>query len=643
MKKIFKSFLLTIRIISFIILFAPPHVMAQQVTGCFASDPGMGSTNRNDHYNWAQGHAASELQENLEAKIDILYSCPSINDNAFAAAFADYSVIIAQFAQKANCIKNDPGAMSTTRATHSNWAKTKSRLQLLENLQWKAAVVFTCLDSREQKTFFVALSVVIAQTTPATIITKNPGGNKDAPGEWKVWVKTSPCSGRFDWISVAKQNPSGAGNFYFLVDHIISGTGCTTTGCTFERAMEVANSVRTSPRFANYCCRDYSVWENTQTGKMSVVLGKFGTAGSGWQLVKSDLCCEEAEALAGIPGACSGATDNPGVITDIKCPPGSYKVRNSQTKKLECLCNWGLVWNSTKTACVPEEKKHTDCSGFPGSIAAWNEQTKQMECRCPEGKQWNYTKTACIDKREKVNCPPGSFGSYNSDTKETTCYCEPYLVWNSTKTACVEPAELVKNTDCSKYPGSYAKWNEQTKIVECVCPAGKKWNGTACVDDVGVCWPGSYAAINPQTNKTECLCNPGLVWNSTKTACVPETKKDPGTKNTCTDADNAAFAKIMGTWKAYRMHVNIGGSCDNVTGTWKVTEWCEGVDATNNPSVARINGTFKGKMQSGSLQVEWQHPPSPNNNKGAKGVGSISLQSDGTLSVSWGCGGNLNR
>ena len=32
-----------------------------------------------------------------------------------------------------------------------------------------------------------------------------------------------------------------------------------------------------------------------------------GTPGLGWRFVKDNLCCEEAEALAGIPGACSGS------------------------------------------------------------------------------------------------------------------------------------------------------------------------------------------------------------------------------------------------------------------------------------------------------------------------------------------------
>lgn len=105
----------------------------------------------------------------------------------------------------------------------------------------------------------------------------------------------------------------------------------------------------------------------------------------------------------------------------------------------------------------------------------------------------------------------------------------------------------------------------------------------------------------------------------------------------CEAADEAAFSKLTGTWKSYRMHITISGSCNQVSGTWKVTEWCEGVDATYNASVARINGTFKGRMQNGTLQVSYESPPSPNNSKGTKGTGSIYLQSNGILNCSFGC------
>ena len=114
----------------------------------------------------------------------------------------------------------------------------------------------------------------------------------------------------------------------------------------FEDATKVANGLKAMDEFYDYCCRDYSVWENTSTKAKSVVVGKFGTAGMGWILLKADLCCEEAEALAGIPNACSGHDQ-------VACWPGSYAAYNPQTQRTECYCNPGLVWNANKTACIP--------------------------------------------------------------------------------------------------------------------------------------------------------------------------------------------------------------------------------------------------------------------------------------------------
>ena len=205
--------------------------------------------------------------------------------------------------------------------------------------------------------------------------------------------------------------------------------------------------------------------------------------------------------------------------------------------------------------------------------------------------------------KEATQCYPGSYPAWNPQTQRTECFCETGLVWNSTRTACVDPQELVKNTDCSKYPGSYAAWNAQNQRVECWCPTGKK-------------------------------------WNSTMTACIDIDKVG---QSSCNEADAASFAKLTGTWKSYRMHVTIDGSCDNVSGTYKVTEWCEGVDETYNASVARVNGTFSGKMQNGYLQVTFVSPPSPNNSKGATGPGTCSIKTDGSLSCSFGCTGDLKK
>lgn len=150
------------------------------------------------------------------------------------------------------------------------------------------------------------------------------GGGKSSSGSspldksgtgFKVWVKTSPCSGvRTDWISVAKVNPTegGGGSYFQTADMLGSGVSCTKisdNNCTFSDAMTSANSVRGSNQFAKYCCRDYSVWKYTQTGEMTIVKGQ-SSAGFGWAFEKGNLCCEEAENLAGKPGACSGSKQN---------------------------------------------------------------------------------------------------------------------------------------------------------------------------------------------------------------------------------------------------------------------------------------------------------------------------------------------
>jgi hypothetical protein len=120
-------------------------------------------------------------------------------------------------------------------------------------------------------------------------------------------------------------------------------------------------------------------------------------------------------------------------------------------------------------------------------------------------------------------------------------------------------------------------------------------------------------------------------------------KKDKKSVGTCSANEAAAFSAMSGSWKSYRMHVTISGSCDNVSGTWKVTEWCEGVEETYNASVARVNGTLKGKMQNGYLQLDVEAPPSPNNSKGTKLKGTCSIKPDGTLSCSFGCPGDLKK
>ena len=167
------------------------------------------------------------------------------------------------------------------------------------------------------KTVFQLLSLAHAVVLTSALVLASPASAQDLG--WKVWVKTSPCSGRFDWVTVAKENPTygaGGGNWE-NADLILTGTGMkcvrnTDQFCSKAAATAEAAIVGASSKFSDYCCKEYSVWQNSTTSKMSVVVGKFATAGYGWQKVQGDLCCSEAEALSGIAGACSSSGQHGG-------------------------------------------------------------------------------------------------------------------------------------------------------------------------------------------------------------------------------------------------------------------------------------------------------------------------------------------
>lgn len=135
---------------------------------------------------------------------------------------------------------------------------------------------------------------------------------------WRVFVRTKPCSGRFDWLSVAREAPppQGGGLSTYVPYETVLGRApagvkdCLDSnpqlGCTFAEATALREALRGNAKFFNYCCRDYSVWKDTRTGELSVFLIRSGTPGLGWRFEKGELCCEEAEELAGKPGVCSG-------------------------------------------------------------------------------------------------------------------------------------------------------------------------------------------------------------------------------------------------------------------------------------------------------------------------------------------------
>ncbi len=161
-------------------------------------------------------------------------------------------------------------------------------------------------------TAIIALAICVSTLLACS---KFSGGNSSSDSKsgtgWKVWVKTSPCSGgRADWITVARENPTvGGGGFWQTADLILNPQACTLISddsCTFSQADASANIIRASGKFSSYCCRDWSVWRNTASGEMSIFKGS-GSAGFGWQFVSGSMCCEKAEAMTGKTGLCAAA------------------------------------------------------------------------------------------------------------------------------------------------------------------------------------------------------------------------------------------------------------------------------------------------------------------------------------------------
>ena len=98
----------------------------------------------------------------------------------------------------------------------------------------------------------------------------------------------------------------------------------------------------------------------------------------------------------------------------------------------------------------------------------------------------------------------------------------------------------------------------------------------------------------------------------------------------CTADEAAAFSKMTGSWKAGGPKITISGSCEQASGT---TDWAEYCGDPDNTSYAKYRGTFTGRMEGGSLQVNWDLP-AQSIHQAFKGTASCELKSDGTLSCS---------
>jgi hypothetical protein len=137
---------------------------------CFADDPGMASTTRTEIFNWAQRQSVARLEANLASKINLLFNCPSMSNDQLSSAFADLSVVIANELHNYTCFAGDPGSLSEDLSGHKEWARTRSRGEILNNLQWKVRTALKCLvihpsppNRWAQSSLFAAISRAIRE------------------------------------------------------------------------------------------------------------------------------------------------------------------------------------------------------------------------------------------------------------------------------------------------------------------------------------------------------------------------------------------------------------------------------------------------------------------------------------------------
>lgn len=232
-------------------------------------------------------------------------------------------------------------------------------------------------------TVFLAAVGMLISSPPTKVWGQNAG--------YIVWVKDSPCSGEFDMLSVANENPTygGGGSFFYPADQVVTGFPCTKvtdlleSACTFAAAEAAMASIKASVAFptiyANHCCRDYSVWRNDQTGAFSIVQGKFGYAPpvEGWSLDTPDLCCKEAEVKSGLTGFCGGTTGGGNMEFDIDRPGQDFQnfdLSSADPAMCEYACNqnpncqaWTYVKPNTTQGPNPRCWLKT---GIPGAVSA---------------------------------------------------------------------------------------------------------------------------------------------------------------------------------------------------------------------------------------------------------------------------------
>ena len=223
MKRMTIPFLAALAILALLTLSRPARssgetntpAVAIQGSPCFAVDAGIGNTNRDDHFRWAQQVDSTKLMNNLAWKIGIVFNCSSVSGDQVAKGFGQMSGIIGDYVSNPACFNNDEAVTGRDRSAHERWARSRTREQVRDNLQWKAVAAMKCLNRDNQVAFFADESAVLAH-----IPSSDGGGEGGGTGSSGQYLG---CYKDTDYRDVGDTSQGG----YYWQD----GNGMTTERC----------------------------------------------------------------------------------------------------------------------------------------------------------------------------------------------------------------------------------------------------------------------------------------------------------------------------------------------------------------------------------------------------------------------------
>jgi hypothetical protein len=479
---------------------------------------------------------------------------------------------------------------------------------------------------------FSMLTVSVVMTT---LVAPSPPVAAQSPRPFFVWEKVSSCQDtRQDWFTVAQEYPG-------------AGTGTPNAWQqagsfpTFAAAMAAADTMKMAPflQFKSRCCNDWAVYEDTRTGRQSVMRssGIFSVP-QGQVLLRSDMCCEEAFAAAGVPvGATSDcrnlqlSTGQTVTVLNGKFVPAAVAIASTRptgntrpggnsgtrgcfgndagaasTNRADHL-NWARRQNSgaIQENLVDKLDMLFQCDGFSAADAA------RAYADLSVAIVQNVKNAACFD-----NDPDQMSPDWNRHHQ---------LVQHLDRLDILDALELKFEFafKCLDREGQASLFADAS-VAAANIPLGQSGPRTAPIPqqpDRGV--PPEERVTPPRTTR------PGPA----ETTQTPP----PGVRS-CDAAEAAAFSRLTGTWRSRGPIVTISGSCEQVSGTYVVAEYCESPEATYNKTLPRYRGTFTGRTVGASIQVDWMLPGG-SVHPDTKGTAACRLDPDGTLSCSgFGCG-----